>query len=106
MWAVLWGLWYLEKEVKVVPEMEFCWSSDSIAKLEKTGIFHNAGIVSEKQGETPVFYKGKYHGGLNPFKDPYLDFLFTNDQNKTLANHYYVSKLIELKEKYTVYYIK
>lgn len=104
MWAILWNLWKIEKETKVVTEMDFSWSSDSIFRVEQTGIFHNAGIVSEKQGEIPVFYKGKYHAGLNPFEDSYLDFLYTNDLNKTLANSYYVKALVDLKVKYNLKY--
>lgn len=100
MWAVLWNLWLRNQEVKIVPEMEFAWSSDSISKLGRVGIFHNAGIVSEKQGEIPVFYKGKYHKGIDPFTDPHLEFVYNNEKTKTLANWYYVSKMIDLKKKY------
>ncbi len=100
MFSLLWGLWRDGKETKIIPEMDFAWSSDSISKLDKVGIFHNAGIVSELQGDIPVFYKGKYHQGKDPFKDPHLEYLSTNDKNKTLCNSYYVEKLIQLKEKY------
>ena len=84
MWAVLWLLWEGGYETKVVPEMDFSWSSDPIKRLSETGIFHNAGLNSEKQGEIPVFYKSKYHSGLNPFKDPYLEVLSKDEKNKTL----------------------
>lgn len=97
MWAVLWNLWYLEKETKVIPEMEFAWSTSPISKLSEVGIMHNAGIVSEKHGDIPVFYKGKYHQGKNPLEDPYLEEIFNNEKTKTLCNWYYISKLIQLK---------
>lgn len=100
LWAVIFNLWYLKKEVKVVPEMDFTWSSDPITKLEKTGIFHNAGIVGEFQGDIPVFYKGKYHNGLNPLNDPWLDKLKDDEKNKTLANNFYVNCLFDIKQKY------
>ncbi len=102
MVAVLYGLWYRNQEVKIIPEMDFAWSSDPISKLDKVGIFHNAGIVSELQGDIPVFYKGKYHTGKDPFKDPHLEYLSTNEKNKTLCNHYYVSELLKLKSKYNL----
>jgi hypothetical protein len=102
MWAVLYGLWARNQETKIIPEMEFAWSSDPISKLDKVGIFHNAGIVSEKQGEIPVFYKGKYHMGKSPFSDPYLEYLANNEQNKTLCNSFYVEQLIKLKIKYNL----
>lgn len=102
MFAVLWNLWALEKETRVIPEMDFAWSSDPIEKVAKVGIFHNAGIVSEKQGEIPVFYKGKYTRGLSPFSDPHLEYIHTNEKSKTLANWFYVDKLINLKHKYNL----
>jgi hypothetical protein len=99
MWSVLWNLWFFNRETKVVPEMNFAWSSDKIEKLNNTGILHNAGIVSEKQGDIPVFYKGKYHQGKDPFSDPHLEDVYNNEKYKTLCNWYYVSKMIELKNK-------
>ncbi len=102
MWSLLWGLWNRNQETKIIPEMDFAWSSDNISKLEKCPIFHNAGIVSEKQGEIPVFYKGKYHQGLSPFTDSHLQLVYNNEQSKTLCNHFYVEKIIELKNKYNL----
>lgn len=99
MWAVLWNLWYFKKETKVIPEMDFAWSSDKIEKLDKVGILHNAGLTSEKLGEIPVFYKGKYHTGLDPLKDPHLEKVYNNELSKTLCNWVYVEKLINLKNK-------
>lgn len=102
MWAVLWNLWLREYETKIIPEMNFTWSSDNISKLETTGIFHNAGIGSKYMGDIPVFYKGEYHLGKSPFSDPHLELVYNNEQNKTLANSFYVSKLINLKQKYNL----
>ncbi len=88
--------------IEIVPEMEFAWSSDNIEKLDKPniGILHNAGIVGKLQGDIPVFHKGDYHKGDNPFNDPHLYEVYNNEKSKTLCNWYYVSKLIELKNKY------
>lgn len=104
LWAVIFNLWYSKNEVKIVPEMNFAWSSDQISKLDTVGIFHNAGIVSQKQGDIPVFYKGTYHLGKDPFTDPYLDIVYNDEKSKTLANWYYVSKLIDLRNKYNTQY--
>jgi|GEM_PF-1109638 len=105
MWMVLWGLWARNQETKVVPEMEFSWSSDGISKLENTSIFHNAGIVAQNQGDIPVFYKGIYHVGKNPFNDPHLELVYNNEKSKSLCNWYYVSKMMELKNKYNMNYL-
>jgi len=104
MWATLWGLWYRNQEVKIIKEMDFAWSGDSVSKLDTMGIFHNAGIVSEMQGDTPVFYKGKYHQGLNPLEDEYVDSLLNNEKNKLLCNNFYVQAIHNLKLKYGTKY--
>ncbi len=104
MWALLWHLWKREQETKVVPELEFAWSSDYIDKLNRTTILHNAGIVSDDMNSYPAFYKGKYHLGKDPFTDPHLQTVFENENSKKYCTHYYVSKLLELKQKYNLNY--
>lgn len=97
MWSVLWNLWLLKKETKVVKELDFAWSSDPIARLDNVGILHNAGIVANIQSGVPVFYKGTYHQGKNPFNDPHLDEVLKYD---SLCSHYYAKKLVEIKDKF------
>ena len=103
MWAVLWNIWARGMESKVVKEMDFAWSTDHINRLDTVGIFHNAGVTGEMHGNTPMFYKGKYHAGLIPFTDN-LPNILNNEQNQTLCNNYYVKKLIELNDKYNLKY--
>jgi hypothetical protein len=102
MWAVLWNIWLCNQETKIISEMDFAWSTDPISKLDKVGIFHNAGVVAQKHGETPMFYKGIYHQGKNPFTDSHLELVYNDENNKKLCNNYYVSKMIQLKEKYNL----
>jgi len=104
MWAVLWNLWLREQETLVIPEMEFAWSSDNISKLSRVGILHNAGIVSNSQGEIPTFYKGFYHGNKNPFDDPHLNYVLNDERSKTLCNHYYLQQMFNVKNKYNLNY--
>lgn len=47
MWAVLWDALVFGREVKIAPEMEFCWASDKMPKWESRIIFHNAGVAKE-----------------------------------------------------------
>lgn len=103
MWAVLWNIWARGMESKVVKEMDFAWSTDHMNRLDSVGIFHNAGVTGEMHGETPMFYKGKYHAGLIPFTDN-LPSILNSEQNQTLCNNYYVKKLIELNNKYNLKY--
>jgi hypothetical protein len=104
MWAVLWNLWAREQETRVIPEMEFSWAPDPIQKLERTGILHNAGITGPMMGTTPYFYKGAYHTGKDPFNDPHLKIVYNNEESKKHCTHYYVTKLLELKDKYNLNY--
>jgi hypothetical protein len=106
MWALLWGLWSQNKQTVVVPEMDFAWSSDHKTRLERVGILHNAGIVSNKQGDIPTFYKGEnsYKSGADPFLDPYLQVVLNDERSKTLCNHHYLTKMFEVKNKYGLNY--
>jgi hypothetical protein len=104
MWAVLWNLWLREQETRVVPELEFSWSSDPITKLERTSILHNAGIVGNKQGDIPTFYKGHYHTGNSPFDDVHFYNVLHDERSKQLCNHHYVQQMFNLKQKYNLNY--
>ena len=65
MWAVLWNGWSKGNETKVVPEMDFCWATDSEERWNDTAIFHNAGITCSCGGK---FYKSNYINKL-PYKE-------------------------------------
>lgn len=104
MWAVLWNLWFRGQETKVVEEMNFCWATDPIEKIEQNGIFHNAGIVSTHNGTYNCFYKGKYHNGGDPTKDPHLDAILEDEIAKKYCTWFYANKLKELKNKYNLNY--
>jgi hypothetical protein len=88
----------------VVPELEFSWASDPITKLERTTIYHNAGIVGDHANGYPAFYKGKYHTGNDPFKDEHLNDVLESAESKKYCTHFYTKKLIQLKNKYKLYY--
>lgn len=104
MWGVLWNLWFRNYETKVVPEMEFAWSTDGIQKVDTCGILHNAGIVGPMQGTWPAFYKGKYHNGSDPTNDVHLNTVLNDEETKKHCNWYYANKLRELKLKYNLNY--
>ena len=103
MWAVLWNLWLREQETKVVDELAFAWAPDPLKKLETHTILHNAGITGTEMGH-PVFYKGKYHLGQDPTKDPHLDVVLTNEKSQNYCTWYYAKKLDELRNKYKLNY--
>lgn len=104
MWAVLWNLWLRDLETKNIPEMDFSWASDDMEKVNRLGLFHNAGITSNDMPGYQAFYKGLYHSGKDPFKDSQINNVLNNEDSKKKGTHYYVTKLIELKNKYNLNY--
>jgi hypothetical protein len=104
MWGILWNLWYFEKEVKVIPEMDFSWASDPIERVWTKPIFHNAGITGSIMGDHLCFYKGKYHMGADPTKDTELDLVIENSSSQKYGTWYYAKKLKELSNKYNLNY--
>jgi hypothetical protein len=104
MWAVLWNLWMRDQETMIVKELDFAWSTDNIKKLDDVGILHNAGVTANYHGPTPMFYKGVYHAGKDPFTDDHLKRVIDNESNKQLCNNYYLQKLLNIKQKYNLDY--
>ena len=104
MWAVLWNLWLRDIETKNISEMDFSWASDPIEKVHKLGMFHNAGITKRDMDGYPAFYKGLYHTGKDPFRDTHMEIVLNDENSKKRGTHYYVTKLIELKNKYNLNY--
>jgi hypothetical protein len=104
MWAVLWNLWFRGQETKVIKEMNFSWATDPIERLEENTLFHNAGIVSPHNGTYNCFYKGKYHNGGDPTKDPHLDAILNDETSQKYCTWFYANKIKELKNKYNLNY--
>lgn len=105
MWLVLWELWRRGQETKVVKELDFAWCHDDIKKLETCTIYHNAGATDEGTEHFPIFYKGKYHMGLNPFIDPHLDKILNSEESKKHCTWYYTNELDKLRKKYIINYL-
>lgn len=58
MWAQIYGLHKHGWEVKMTPELKFCWPTDSIDMWDHSKILHNSGVVGESAAG--LFFKGKY----------------------------------------------
>lgn len=114
MWSVLYNLWHRNIETKVVPEMDFAWSTDPVEKLQQVAILHNAGITDEGSMRTtvkgedgknivvkaPAFYKGRFVDGTPPWHDmSYLENIVNNEVSKKYCNHFYTDFLIKQKDK-------
>jgi hypothetical protein len=99
LWAVQYNLWRIG-ECKVLSELSFAWATDPIQRIETHNILHNAGITGTEMNGYPCFYKGKYHQGADPTKDPHLNDVLNNETSKKFCTWYYANKLNQLKEKY------
>lgn len=108
MWAVLWNVWNLNQETKIVSELDFAWSSNPKSILERYTILHNAGLSGDYfdngQEKFPVFYKGKYINGSDPFSDPHMQTVINDEISSKYCSHYYTEKLLQLKNKYNLTY--
>jgi len=104
MWAVLWNIWFRGQETKVVPELAFAWATDPLSKLDSHTIFHNAGITGTSMNGYPCFYKGKYHQGTDPTKDPHLDDVLNNIESQKYCTWFYANELNNIKQKYKINY--
>lgn len=104
MWGILWNLWLENKEVKIIPELDFAWAPDPITKLQTHKIYHNAGIASPIQDNYPCFYKGKYHTGQDPMIDTQIDVVLNHEESKKHCTWFYTFKLDELRKKYNLKY--
>lgn len=89
MWAVLWNLWSLQRETKIVKLLDFAWATDGYSHLANVNILHNAGIVDQKD----CFNKGHYLNASPFFRD-------YSKMNKIMASYRYVEEIINTQEKY------
>lgn len=88
MWAVLWNLWFFDKQVKVTEKMSFSWATSGISEWDKHPIFHNAGVVS---GNGNCFFKANYMNKL-----PYD--INLEDYSKDYCSYKYAEEIVKTKE--------
>ena len=72
MWALLWGLYRENREVRTLKSMDFAWATDDMRKqkLEDYNILHNAGVSVSSNTQ---FSKNKYKTTLPYGLDLKLD---------------------------------
>jgi hypothetical protein len=90
MWAVLWNLWFFDREVRVTEKMSFSWATSGIHEWDAHPIFHNAGVTSDRKD---LFFKGAYMSQL-----PY-----STIENQVFNTNYcsfnYIQEIIKTKQK-------
>jgi hypothetical protein len=88
MWAVLWNLWFFDREVKVSPKLHFSWATSNIQDWINSPIYHNAGVTGDNM---KMFYKGGYINRL-PFDIKIESF------NPNLCSYKYAEEILKTKE--------
>lgn len=58
MWAILWNLWRINREVVIDKKLDFAWADSPIAEYNEKIILHYTG--SDNYKDESVFLKGKY----------------------------------------------
>ena len=88
MWAVLWNLWFWDRDVKVVKELSFSWATSGIDDWDKHLIYHNAGVVGDRED---MFFKGAYQNIL-PYDIKQESF------TPVFCSYKYVEEILKTKE--------
>lgn len=81
MWAILWSGWMRGYTTNIIPELNFCWATDTPQRWHEVYIFHNAGVTANSADR--LFYKGNYID-----KIPFLENL---EIDKDTASYKYYS---------------
>ena len=76
MWAVLWNGWKMGTTTVTHSNFNFSWGTSNLKTYNRCNIFHNAGVLDDKQG---LFYKASY---IN--KTPYKDSLDIKEDTASL----------------------
>lgn len=72
MWAILWNAWLFDHEIKIHPELDFCWPYECLDKKKK--ILHYSGKMDKENEE--LFCKTRYI-----HYPPYYDHIEKIDKN-------------------------
>jgi hypothetical protein len=88
MWAVLWNLWFFDKQVRVTDELSFSWATSHISDWNKHPIYHNAGVTGDRQD---LFFKGAY---INMLPYDILEESFSKD----FCVYNYAQEILKTKE--------
>lgn len=56
--ATMYALYKHGYDIKISPELKFCWPTDSIEMWQHSKILHNSGVIGENGAG--LFFKGKY----------------------------------------------
>lgn len=90
MWVILWKM-YQNYNTKISHDLSFSWATDDYENLFKFPIYHNAGVVNNKNPE--LFFKGQYID-KNPLKENFDQF-----SNK-YCSYFYIQEIKRVQENF------
>ena len=88
MWTDVWIPASHGVQMRVSPEMDFCFATDTMETMNQRKIYHDAGVTDT---DHDMFFKGKYDHGLSPFGQ---DFSYVN---KNKASAFYVKAIEKVR---------
>lgn len=106
IYLTLWSLWKRGTDTKILPELNFTWSTDLKEKIKDTWWLHNAGVSDEDSLGGKTFFKGRRYYVNNqrtPFdkeEESYLESILNDPITEQFANHYYTEHIQKVKNKY------
>ncbi len=80
MWGVLWTGLKMGYKIEIHNELNFSWGIDNKTRWVECKIYHNAGVVDNKEGT--VFHKGEFHK-----KTPWLHDFSKIDKDSNTINY-------------------
>jgi hypothetical protein len=98
MWSLLWNLWCMNKDTKIIDELGFSWATDTIDVYDKNPILHMAGVQPHEKEKK--FYKGEFTN-ISPLEklkenENFFDYV---DKNSSTIKYIEVMKSIIKKQK-------
>lgn len=95
MWSLLWNLWCLEKETKIIEDLNFSWATDDVDFYYKKNILHMAGVLDHMKDTK--FYKGGFIN-INPIEKLIEDehfFDYVDEKNATIKYIEVIKSLVK-----------
>jgi hypothetical protein len=102
MWSLLWNLWCMKKETKIIDELGFSWATDTIDIYDKKPILHMAGVQPHEKEKK--FYKGEFTN-ISPLDKLNEDINFFNYISEDSATIKYVEVMKSIIKKQKINYL-
>jgi hypothetical protein len=102
MWSLLWNLWCMDKQTKIIKELNFSWATNNLEEYYKHPILHMAGVQYHEKDKK--FYKGEFTS-ISPLDKLKENFSFFDYVSKESATTKYVEVMKTMIKKQKMNYL-